>query len=120
MENQIPSACEQCAKLWPRGGRAVGNRSADQAEPEPIASDFVTPFLSLTSPSRRSVIGFPLLLGIDRLELAQKLLPGRDLTLKTAELIGFPLTESVNLRPVTRVRKIVKLWEVWKLNFQTH
>ena len=94
MENQIPSACEQCAKLWPGGDGAVGNRSADQAEPEPIASDFVTPFLSLTSPSRRSVIGFPLLLGIDRLELAQKLLPGRDLTLKTAELIGFPLTES--------------------------
>ena len=29
------------------GGRAVGNRSADQAEPEPIASDFVTLFLSL-------------------------------------------------------------------------
>ena len=40
MENQIPSACEPRAKLWPRGGRAVGNRSADQAEP--IALDFVT------------------------------------------------------------------------------
>ena len=95
-----------CKTLWPGATAALADRL------EPIASDFVTPFLSLTSPSRRSVIGFPLLLGIDRLELAQKLLPGRDLTLKTAELIGFPLTESVNLRPVTRVRKIVKLWEV--------
>ena len=55
------------------------------------------------------MIGFPLLLGIDRLELAQKLLPGRDLTLKTAELIGFPLTESVNLRPVTRGEKIPEI-----------
>ena len=89
-----------CKTLAWRAGGAVGNRSADQAEPEPIASDFVTPFLSLTSPSRRSVIGFPLLLGIDRLELAQKLLPGRDLTLKTAELIGFPVTKSENLHPV--------------------
>ena len=77
-----------CKTLWPGATAALVDRL------EPIASDFVTPFLSLTSPSRCSVIGFPLLLGIDRLELAQKLLPGRDLTLKTAELIGFPLTES--------------------------
>ena len=110
-----------CKTLAWRAGGAVGNRSADQAEPEPIASDFVTPFLSLTSPSRCSVIGFPLLLGIDRLELAQKLLPGRDLTLKTAELIGFPLTESQICAPALILfHSGEKLWENVKLNFQTH